>query len=151
MDPAILLFVGPAIAFVALFSLGPLALRPMLNRIIHGSPEKQARGKQLMATGEKARAMVTSIQPTGTVVNRVHIQCVLGFRIEPLDGSPEFAGQKTAYISQTQLPRQGDVWPCWFDADDRSSFVVGVPDLADPETQATLRTFGIANPLDVHS
>ena len=136
------------IPIILTFALAPRLLGPMLNRIVHGSAKKQAMGEELKANGAKARAMVISIQPTGTVVNKIYIQCVVDFRMEPLDGSAQFAGQKTAFLAQTQLPRQGDVMPCWYDADDRSSFVVGIPDLADPETRETLRSFGIADPLE---
>lgn len=58
-----------------------------------------------------------------------------------------FDGEKTAFIPQTQLPRVGDEWPCWFDADDSTAFMVTRPDPSQPEAQQVLEEFGIRNPL----
>lgn len=117
------------------------------SRMLGGSPEKQAEAKRLMETGSKARATILSIQPTGTILNHINIECAVTFRLEPLDGAASFEGQKTFFINQTQMPRVGDVWPCWYDPVDPTSFGVGQPNMADPQMEAILTEFGLANPL----
>ena len=121
--------------------------RRLSSRMLEGSPEKQAEAKRLMETGSKARATILSIQPTGTILNHINIECAVTFRLEPLDGAAPFDGEKTFYINQTQMPRVGDVWPCWYDPTDPTSFGVGQPNMADPRMEQILADFGIANPL----
>ena len=112
------------------------------------SKAKRALAQQLIATGAKARATILAIQPTGTVVNNINIQCRLQFRIEPLQGGQPFAGEKTSLISQTALPRIGDVWPCWFNPTNPTEFAVGQPTSITPEQVALFHEFGIRHPLD---
>ncbi len=113
------------------------------------SKAQRALAQQLVTSGEKARAMVLSVQPTGTVVNNVNIQCVLTFQIQPLRGGQPFQGQKTSLISQAALPRIGDVWPCWFDPRDPTQFAVGQPTAITPEQIALYHEFGIPHPCDM--
>jgi len=126
---------------------GPLIARRLLTNKLHGSAAKQQQGEQLKQTGAKGRATVLSTTPTGTVINRVMIECRIQFRIEPLFGGVAFDGEKTAFIPQPQIPRPGDVWPCWYDTNDTTLFVVGLPDPSQPEAQQVLEDFGISNPL----
>jgi hypothetical protein len=102
----------------------------------------------LIATGEKARATILTIQPTGTVVNNINIQCRLQFRIEPLRGGQPFQGEKKSLIPQTAMPRIGDVWPCWFNPANPAEFAVGQPTQITPEQVALFHEFGIRHPLD---
>lgn len=112
------------------------------------SKAKREQANQLVQTGLKGRAMILSIQPTGTVVNNINIQCILRFRIEPLHGGAPFEGEKKTLIPQTSMPRIGDVWPCWFDGMDHSQFAVGQPNMISTEQIAMFREFGIPHPLD---
>lgn len=121
--------------------------RVLSKRLVGGSPAKQAEAKRLMETGSKARATILSIEPTGTILNEINIKCRVQFRLDPLDGSADFQGEKTFFISQTQMPRVGDVWPCWYDPTDRTKFGVGQPNHADPQMSQLLADFGIADPL----
>ena len=52
------------------------------------SPEKQAQAQNLVATGQKARAMILKVQPTGMIVNEINIQCLVDFQLTPLSGAP---------------------------------------------------------------
>jgi len=113
-----------------------------------GSPEKQAQAQQLVATGDKARATILAIQPTGTIVNHLNIGCDLRFRLDPLSGAPSFEAPKSMFINQTQMPRIGDVWPAWYDRNDPGQFAVGMPQLGDPSTIPVFREFGIPHPFD---
>ncbi|MCU1400940.1 MAG: hypothetical protein JWN62_4049 [Acidimicrobiales bacterium] len=112
------------------------------------SKAKRELAQQLIATGEKARATILAIQPTGTVVNNINIQCRLQFRIEPLRGGQPFAGEKKSLIPQTSMPRIGDVWPCWFNPANPAEFAVGQPTQITPEQIALFHEFGIRHPLD---
>jgi hypothetical protein len=113
-----------------------------------GSKENQAMAQNLVATGSKARAMILRIQPTGMVVNMINIQCLVDFQLEPLGGGAAFNGQKKMMINQTQMPRVGDVWPCWYNPADPTQFAVGMPDGASPDQIPVFREFGIPHPLD---
>ncbi|HEY5888002.1 MAG TPA: hypothetical protein VIT24_09775 [Acidimicrobiales bacterium] len=112
------------------------------------SPEKQAQAQNLVATGQKARAMILKVQPTGMIVNEINIQCLVDFQLTPLSGAAPFQGQKKMMINQTAMPRVGDVWPCWYDAVDPTQFAVGMPDGLSQEQVAVFREFGIPHPLD---
>ncbi len=125
-------------AFVVLRKSGALGM----------SKKKQQLAMQLMQTGKKARAMITAIQPTGTVVNYINIQCVVSFRLQPLDGSQQFDVQKTMLIAQTAMPRMGEMWPSWYDPADPSQFAVGQPTAITPDQIAIFREFGIPHPYD---
>ena len=103
---------------------------------------------QLMQSGRRARATIMAVQPTGMVVNNINIQCIVSFSLQPLDGAPPFGAQKKMLISQTAMPRLGEVWPSWFDPMDPTQFVVGQPTAITPEQVAMFRDFGIAHPLD---
>ncbi len=112
------------------------------------SKAKRELADQLVQTGHKARAMVLSVQPTGTIINHINLQCVLRFRIEPLQGGIPFEGEKTTLIPQTAMPRIGDLWPCWFDPMDHTKFAVGQPSAISPDQIPMFREFGIPHPLD---
>ena len=115
------------------------------------SPEKQAQAQNLVATGQKARAMILKVQPTGMIVNEINIQCLVDFQLTPLSGGAPFNGQKKMMINQTQMPRVGDVWPCWYNAANPTEFAVGMPDGLSQEQVAVFREFGIPHPLDPQS
>lgn len=112
------------------------------------SKAKRELAAQLIATGDKGRAMVMSVQPTGVVVNNINVQCILRFRIEPLRGGQPFEGEKKTLISQVAMPRIGDVWPCWFNSLDHTQFAVGQPSEITPDQITLYREFGIPHPLD---
>ena len=42
------------------------------------------------------------------------------FRVEPLDGGAPFDAEKTRTVSRVEIPRQGDRYPVWYDAEDPS-------------------------------
>lgn len=104
--------------------------------------------ERLTTSGSKARATLTAITPTGLTVNNFNVQVDVSFWLEPLDGTEEFEGSKKMFFLETQFPRQGDVWPAWFDAADHATFAVAVPHKLDPEQIEMYREFGIEHPLD---
>ncbi len=107
---------------------------------------KAAQAEALQATGRKARARIVSIQPTGMILNRINLQCNVGFMLEPLDGGPAWEAQKTIMISQVNMPRIGDMWPSWVDRNDATVFAVGAPQAITPELVAIYSEFGIPMP-----
>lgn len=137
---------------VVLSVLVPLVITVVVLKNVRSafvmSPEKQAKAQNLVATGSKARARILRVTPTGMIVNEINIQCLVDFQLEPIHGGSPFPGQKKMMINQTQMPRVGDVWPCWYNAADPTEFAVGMPDGASPEQIPVFREFGIPHPLD---
>lgn len=119
-----------------------------IRSLISGTPENQKKAAELTKSGAKARAQIMASHPTGMVVNNVYIRTVLRFEIVPLNGGAPFDGEKTMLIDQTVQPRIGDVWPCWYDPSDTTTFAVGQP-TGDARDQIEIfREFGIKHPLD---
>jgi hypothetical protein len=116
--------------------------------VFGSSKAQREQAEQLVATGSKARAMMLQVQPTGVVVNNINLQCVVSFRLEPLDGGDPFEASKKMTVSQTAMPRAGDIWPSWYDQADHSQFAVGMPNGASTEQIPVFREFGIKHPLD---
>lgn len=145
MDTGIMIIVIISVAIPLIITF--VVLRNV-RKAFGGSPEQQAKAANLVETGSKARAKIVRIEPTGMIVNHINIQCVVDFQLEPLYGGAPFAGQKKIMINQTQMPRVGDVWPCWYNPADPTEFAVGMPDGASAEQIPVFREFGIPHPLD---
>lgn len=137
------------IALTAAIIIGSFAFaRRVGKNLTQPSDEDIAAINRLTETGTRARATLTSIRPTGLTINNFNVQVEVSFWLEPLDGSPEFEGTKKMFFLETQFPRQGDVWPAWFDPADRATFAVAVPHKLDTDQIAMYREFGIEHPLD---
>lgn len=135
-----------ALLVAAVLTVGILSF---VHRNLRGSPSAtQVRTRQLVESGTRARATVLGIEPTGTVVNHLTLQCVLRFQIQPLDGTPPFAGTRTMVVDRHAMPRVGDVWPAWFDPAAPIRFAVGLPDGDARDLIPLYREFGIRHPLD---
>lgn len=61
---------------------------------------------------------------------------------------PQYQAQKVITVSQTAMPRIGDLWPAWIDPANPEQFAVGAPSGSSPEQVAIFREFGIPHPLD---
>jgi hypothetical protein len=88
-----------------------------------------ARGKaknamQLVATGKRGVATVVSVHDTGMTIND-NPRVELTVTIAPEDGSPSFEGKKAMTVSRVAIPRAGDRYPVWYDAEDPSKFGLG--------------------------
>jgi enamine deaminase RidA (YjgF/YER057c/UK114 family) len=112
------------------------------------SRAKQDQIARLQATGHKARAMILSVQPTGTIVNHIYLRSVVRFRLDPIDGAPSFETEKTIMLAQTNMPRVGDVWPAWFDPANPSESAVAQVNSLTSDQIPLYREFGIPHPLD---
>jgi hypothetical protein len=103
---------------------------------------RKEKAKDLFETGSRAIGTITQVHDTGMTVNdnpRVKMQ----FRIEPLDGSAPFDAQKTKTVSRVEIPRAGDRYPVWYDAQDHESFAYAT--IANDEGRAQIRQlFGTA-------
>jgi hypothetical protein len=103
---------------------------------------KRKKAENLVATGSKAVGVVLAVQDTGMTMNdNPRIQ--MTFRIEPLDGSAAFEGQKTKVVSRVQIPRAGDRYPVWFDASDTESWAYATVD-NEQGRQSIRQMFGAA-------
>src|SRR4051794_22383352 len=71
---------------------------------------KREKAKNLFETGSRGIGTITQVQDTGMTVND-NPRVKLHFRIEPLDGSAAFDGQKTKTVSRVEIPRAGDRYP----------------------------------------
>jgi hypothetical protein len=76
---------------------------------------------RLFETGAKAVGTVLTVRDTGMTIND-NPRVKMTFRIEPIDGSAAFEGEKTATVSRVQIPRAGERYPVWYDAADPSSW-----------------------------
>lgn len=123
-------------------------MRRVGRRMVGTSEEDIAEINRLQTVGRRARATLASITPTGLTVNNFNVQCDVSFWLTPLDGSPPFEETKRMFFLETQFPRQGDVWPAWYDPDEPSKFAVGSPGKLDPSQIPLYREFGIEHPLD---
>ena len=124
------------------------AMRKLGQRMVGTSEQDAETIQRLMATGGKARATVAAATPTGLTVNNHNVQVSVDFWLEPLDGSPSFPATKKMFFYETQFPRQGAIWPSWYDRQDPSIFAVGAPGKLDPAQVELYREFGIQHPLD---
>ena len=137
------------IAIILISVLVPIVAIVVVRKTLFGqSKAKQEQAAKLMATGAKARAMITGVQPTGMVVNNIYLRSVVTFRLEPLDGSPPFDGSKTVMLAQTNMPRVGDRWPSWYDPSNPSEFAVAQVNALTTDQIPLFREFGIPHPLD---
>lgn len=76
------------------------------------------RKARLLSSGHTGVGTVLSIDDTGVTING-NPRVRLTFRIEPSDGiTPPFEATRTTTVSRVRLPRAGDRYPVWFDADD---------------------------------
>ena len=140
--------VGVLTAAIVVLSIGFAVFMIRKSGALGPSKAKRELAAHLVQSGHKARAMILAIQPTGMVVNNINIQCKVRFRLDPLHGGMPFEGEKTMLISQTSMPRIGDIWPSWYNPSDPTQFAVGQPESINAEQIATFREFGIPHPLD---
>jgi hypothetical protein len=124
------------------------AMRKLGQRMVGTSKQDAETIQRLIATGAKARATIAAATPTGLTVNNHNVQVSVDFWMEPLDGSPSFQATKKMFFYETQFPRQGAIWPSWYDRQDPSIFAVGAPGKLDPGQIELYREFGIPHPLD---
>jgi archaellin len=97
---------------------------------------KKEKAADLMATGSKGAGTVISVQDTGMTVND-NPRVKMTFRVEPLDGSPALDLKKTTTVSRVEIPRQGDRYPVWYDAEDTGTWAYAT--IADDSGRQTMR------------
>ncbi|MFL5871724.1 MAG: SHOCT domain-containing protein [Solirubrobacterales bacterium] len=97
---------------------------------------KRKQAAELFESGQRGAGTVISVQDTGMTVND-NPRIKMAFRIEPLDGSPAFDAQKTKTVSRVEIPRQGDRYPVWYDAQDPSTWAFAM--IADDTGRAAIR------------
>lgn len=135
-ERTVLLIVGGSL--LALTAVGIGALRRSLG--------KQRKAMELTQTGLKARGRIVNIRDTGMLINdnpRVEIT----FDIDPLDGSDNWRGSKTMTVSQVHMPREGDVWPVWYDpVAPQENWAVGMPSGETEVPDHVWKEFGITPP-----
>ena len=103
---------------------------------------KKKKVENLMATGQKAVGTVIAVQDTGTTMND-NPRVKMSFRIEPLDGSPPFEAHKTKFVSRVEIPRSGDRYPVWYDAQDPETWAYATI-AAEEGRQQIRQLFGAA-------
>jgi hypothetical protein len=98
---------------------------------------KRKQAAELFETGQRGAGTVISVQDTGMTVND-NPRVKMVFRVEPLDGSPAFDANKTTTVSRVEIPRQGDRYPVWYDAQDPGG-TWAYATIADDNGRATMR------------
>jgi hypothetical protein len=107
-----------------------------------GNKKKREQAQNLFATGSRAVGTITDVQDTGMTIND-NPRVQLTFRIEPLDGSQAFDGQKTQTVSRVQIPQIGQRYPVFYEAADPSTFGYVVVD-DEQGRQTVVQMFGDA-------
>lgn len=103
---------------------------------------KKEKAKNLFETGSRAVGVVQQVHDTGTTIND-NPRVRMTWRIEPLDGSPPFDGEKTKTVSRVEIPRAGDRYPVFYDPTDPTSWAYATID--DESGKQTIRQmFGAA-------
>ena len=97
---------------------------------------KRKKAKELFETGAKGAGTVLNVENTGMTVND-NPRVKLTFRVEPLDGGDAFDVTKTSTVSRVAIPRRGDRYPVWYDAQDSSTWAYGTVD--NDEGRASMR------------
>ena len=90
--------------------------------------KKREQAMNLFETGSKAIGVILSVQDTGVTINELNPRVRMTFRIEPIDGSEPFEGQKTKTVSRAEIPRAGDRFPVWYDPADHESWAYATID-----------------------
>ena len=98
--------------------------------------KKREKAMNLMQTGARGVGTVQNVQDTGTTMND-NPRVKMVFNVEPIDGAPAFAAEKTTFVSRVEIPRQGDRYPVWYDRSDPSSWAYAT--VHDEEGKAQIR------------
>jgi hypothetical protein len=98
--------------------------------------KKKANAEDLLASGSKGVGTVLLVQDTGTTINN-NPRIRMTFRVEPLDGGQALDLTKTKTVSRVEIPRQGDRYPVWYDAQDTSKWAYAT--VTDDSGRAMLR------------
>lgn len=96
----------------------------------------------------RGRAHIAAVSRTGFVAQKTIHNCDLDVRIEPLDGGESFTGRQRMMLDEAEMPAVGDIWPCWYEADDRNVFALAPPREGSANEIETFREFGIRHPSD---
>lgn len=137
------------ITLVALLVVVIITMLVLRNTGAFGSGvAKRTRAEPLAQSGRRARATVVTVQPTGMVVNDLNMQCIIGFRVQPLDGGAPFDAQRKMLVSQTAAPHPGEVWPCRYDPADPTHFIVDHASAPADHQLGRFRNLGVAHPAD---
>jgi len=109
-----------------------------------GSKKKKAeRMNSLMTTGGRGVGTLTNVRDTGMTIND-NPRVKMTLRIEPLDGSAAFEGEKTSTVSRVRVPQIGNRYPVFYNQSDPTDFMF-VEGIADESGRQTiLSMFGDA-------
>jgi hypothetical protein len=111
------MFVGSPLFILLCVGIGPAIWFAMM----FAGRRNQAKAQNLMATGARARGVITSVGDTGVTVN-MNPRIMITARIEPEDRSPAFDAQQTLTVSRIAIPRAGDQIAVWYDRNDPSQW-----------------------------
>jgi Short C-terminal domain len=115
----------------------------VISEQMFGNKRKREKAMTLVETGAHAIGTLTDVRDTGVSINE-QIRVKLQVTIEPLDGTPPFAGEKTTMVSRVRVPPIGARYPIYYDQDDHTSFIL-VAGLSDEAGRANiLAAFGDA-------
>jgi Short C-terminal domain len=109
-----------------------------------GKKKKQERVNNLMTSGGRGVGTLTNVRDTGMTIND-NPRVKMTLRIEPLDGSAAFEGEKTATVSRVRVPQLGNRYPVFYNQSDPSGDFMFVDGIADESGRQTiLQMFGNA-------
>ncbi len=97
---------------------------------------RRRKAEELFATGSKGAGTVLGVKDTGTTIND-NPRVKMIFRVEPIDGGSAFDVEKTTTVSRVEIPRQGDRYPIWYDAQNPRLWAYAT--VSDDQGRATMR------------
>jgi hypothetical protein len=111
---------------------------------VFGNKKKEEQAINLVQSGATAVGTLVDVVDTGMTVNDMSIRVKLRFRIDPLDGSPAFDGEKKTMVNRVRVPPIGARYPIFYDPADHETFAY-VDGIADANgRQLILSKFGQA-------
>jgi hypothetical protein len=106
--------------------------------------KKEEQAINLVQSGSVAVGTLQDVVDTGVSINDMSIRVKLRFRIDPVDGSAPFEGEKTTMVNRVRVPPIGARYPIFYDPADHElfAFVDGISD--ESGRQLILSKFGDA-------
>jgi putative oligomerization/nucleic acid binding protein len=132
-DPSSPGMLGPLIVGITFI---PMGIGPLVWGVF--SRRKSARAAYLMQHGTKASGVISNVADTGVTIN-MNPYVRFTVTVHPPSGAP-FDVVKTSVVSRLAIPRIGQPVIVWYDPNDHSNCVLGVPTGAETAQAPTGET-----------
>ncbi|MEW6583749.1 MAG: SHOCT domain-containing protein [Actinomycetota bacterium] len=103
---------------------------------------RKSKDRSLFETGWPAVGTVVAVRDTGATLDDDALRVVITFRVEPLDGSPPFSGERAATVARDALPVPGARYPVLYHPDDPQGFAYVTSDGGENARQRIVWIWG---------